>query len=321
MEDIKKIYPLSFGFDDNIRDETERLRKQYSVPSEVMQELSSRGIRGVRWSDDKAVDDYVHKLEADYGDNFSDSVLGYIAGLMRQISNARERYNDQKIHGRFEKEPRPTMDDYLFNNSREFARVWNQSFKRTILSFADSEGRSAKSGIAVSFGAKDFANNALKNTLTAPNKACVNRNNIRLGHSRKHSMEVDGFYETIVYYDENGDQNENRHDHFKLGLDWWHRYQNRIGSVNIGGKYYLVTHCRKVDHPYVDEADRKCYEAHAVGVIKGALDYKVGYLVAHTGHSKVTTAFGEGDGGAKTASQLLDRRLKKSVVDTLIDSL
>ena len=87
--------------------------KQYSVPSQVMQELSSRGIRGVRWSDDKAVDDYVHKLEADYGDNFSDSVLGYIAGLMRQISNARERHNDQKIHGRFEKEPRPTMDDYL----------------------------------------------------------------------------------------------------------------------------------------------------------------------------------------------------------------
>ena len=43
--------------------------------------------------------------------------------------------------------------------------------------------------------------------------------------------------------------------------------------------------------------------------------------MAHTGHSKVTTAFGEGDGGAKTASQLLDRRLKKSVVDTLIDSL
>ena len=134
-------------------------------------------------------------------------------------------------------------------------------------------------------------------------------------------MEVDGFYQTVQYYDENGDPNKNRIDHFKLGLDWWHRYQNRIGSVNIGGKYYLVTNCRKVDHPYVDEADRQCYEAHVVGVIKGALDYKVGYLVAHTGHSKVTTAFGEGDGGAKTASQLLDRRLKKSVVDTLIDSL
>ena len=184
MEDIKKIHPLPFGFDDNIRDETERLRKQYSVPSQVMQELSSRGIRGVRWSDDKAVDDYVHKLEADYGDNFSDSVLGYIAGLMRQISNARERHNDQKIHGRFEKEPRPTMDDYLFKNTREFARVWNQSFKRTILSFAD---QGIKSGISVSFGAKDFANNALKNTPT--NKAaCLERGNVRLGHSRKRSM-------------------------------------------------------------------------------------------------------------------------------------
>ena len=310
MEDIKKIYPLPFGFDDNIRDETDRLRKQYSVPSEVMQELSSRGVRGVRWSNDKAVDDYVHKLEADYGDNFSDSVLGYMAGLMRQVSNARERHNDQKTHGRFEKEPRPTMDDYLFKNSREFARVWNQSFKRTVLSFADKD---TYAGIAVSFGAKDFASNAQGFNNLERLRGC--------GHSKKCSMEVDGFYQTVQYCDENGDPNKNRIDHFKLGLDWWHRYQNRIGSVNIGGKYYLVTHCRKVDHPYVDEADRKCYEAHAVGVIKGALDYKVGYLVAHTGHSKVTTAFGEGDGDAKTASQLLDRRLKKSVVDTLIDSL
>ena len=120
MEDIKKIHPLPFGFDDNIRDETERLRKQYSVPSQVMQELSSRGIRGVRWSDDKAVDDYVHKLEADYGDNFSDSVLGYIAGLMRQISNARERHNDQKIHGRFEK---PPPMDTIFLRTRVSLRV------------------------------------------------------------------------------------------------------------------------------------------------------------------------------------------------------
>ena len=314
MEDIKKIHPLPFGFADNIRDETERLRKLYSIPSEVMKELAKRGIRGVRWSSDQIVDDYVHKLEADYGDNFSDSVLGYVAGLMRQISNARERRNDKKTHGRFEPNPRPTLDDYLFKNSREFARVWNQSFKRTILSFADND---IPSGISVSFGAKDFANNIRHKD----NAALVNKNNIRLGHSRRCSMEVDGFYETVVYYDENGDQNENRLDHFKLGLDWWQRYQNRLGSVNLGGKYYLVTHCRKVDHPYVDEADRKCYEAHVVGVIKGALDYKVGYLVAHTGHSKVTTAFGEGDGGAKTASQLLDRRLKKSVVDTLIDSL
>ena len=310
MEDIKKIHPLPFGFADNIRDETERLRKQYSVPSQVMQELAKRGVRGVRWSDDKAVDDYVHKLEADYGDNFSDSVLGYIAGLMRQISNARERHNDQKTHGRFEPNPRPTLDDYLADNSREFARVWNRSFKRTILSFAD---RDTYAGISVSFGANDFANNA---------QGIDNTERLRtMGHSKKCSMEVDGFYQTVVYFDDKGEQNGNRLDHFKLGLDWWHRYQNRIGSVNIGGKYYLVTHCRKVDHPYVDEADRKCYEAHVVGVIKGALDYKVGYLVAHTGHSKVTTAFGEGDGGAKTASQLLDRRLKKSVVDTLIDSL
>ena len=90
-------------------------------------------------------------------------------------------------------------------------------------------------------------------------------------------MEVDGFYETVVYYDENGDQNENRLDHFKLGLDWWHRYQNRIGSVNIGGKYYLVTHCRKVDHPYVDAADRTM--GFAVRSSRGGL--RVGYLVAH----------------------------------------
>ena len=310
MEDIKKMYPLPFGFADNTRDETDRLRKQYSVPTEVMQELSCRGVRGVRWSSDKVVDDYVHKLEAEYGDNFSDSVLGYMAGLMRQVSNARERHNDQKTHGRFEKEPRPTMDDYLFKNSREFARVWNQSFKRTVLSFADKD---TYAGIAVSFGAKDFASNAQGFNNSERLRGC--------GHSKKCSMEVDGFYQTVVYFDDKGEQNGNRLDHFKLGLDWWHRYQNRIGSVNVGGKYYLVTNCRKVDHPYVDEADRQCYEAHVVGVIKGTLDYKVGYLVAHTGHSKVTTAFGEGDGGAKTASQLLDRRLKKSVVDTLIDSL
>ena len=71
----------------------------------------------------------------------------------------------------------------------------------------------------------------------------------------------------------------------------------------------------------MDEADRDCYEARILGIVKKEIDYQVGYLVVHKGHSKVTKAFGAGNGGAKTASQLLDRRLRKSVVDTLMDNL
>ena len=94
------------------------------------------------------------------------------------------------------------------------------------------------------------------------------------------------------------------------------RGEHDMQTIRISGRDYVITQAQQIDHPYVQEEDRTCWEAHVVSVLNEKLVYKTGYVVAHNGVSEVTKAFGD---TAKAASQLLERRLVKSIKDTLLD--
>jgi len=94
------------------------------------------------------------------------------------------------------------------------------------------------------------------------------------------------------------------------------RGEHDMQTIRISGRDYVITQAQQIDHPYVQEEDRTCWEAHVVSVLNEKLVYKTGYIVAHNGVSEVTKAFGD---TAKAASQLLERRLVKSIKDTLLD--
>lgn len=308
MDTYEKIYSTE------LREEIQHLRKRYNIPTCVMRELAKRGTRSARYNSDVDVSDYIDNLDDTFGVNATDGILSYLNSLMEIITSAREKIQAEDTVGRFQKTQRMSLEDYFRSNEGAFKKDFSRAFSRFRVTTRESEYLCE--GVLFAFGKKDYNAyldcHAPENETITSGKRWHSADDCQVtdvveGHcqqidlTRKDKLQASGF---IV----------------KVGLDYLHRKRNDLHNVRVGGKDYLVTHAKKVDHPYVDEADRACYKAHIVGVSKTQLDYKVGYLVTHTGHSKVTKAFGEGDTGAKTASQLLDRRLKKSVVDTLMDS-
>ena len=317
MDDLHKIYTP------HVREEIQRMRKTYGIPHCVMDVLSKQGVRGVRWSSDAQVENYHDYLESEYGDNFTDATLGYVSGLIHQISTARTRVQNVQRAGKFEATERQPLSDLIENNLREVERFWDTQFKRTPCNIYVSNRDSYNGhGFLFAAGSKGFESAVQYNHVDRL-EYLKRWHNLEGSHGKfefdDHGSE--GYIQTIKLIRASDDFVKASGHIVKVGHDWASRKQRNLHSVKVGGKNYLVAHCRKIDHPYVDEADRDCYEARIVGVSKWEIDYQVGYLVAHKGHSKVTTAFGAGNGGAKTASQLLDRRLRKSVVDTLMDNL
>ena len=309
MDTYEKIY------NPELREEIQHLRKRYSIPTCVMRELAKRGTRSVRYNSEPDVSDYIDNLDDTFGVNVTDGVLTYLNSLMDIITSAREKIQAEDTVGRFQKKPRMSLEGHLAANASVFNNDFIKAFSRFKVTKRPSQYNCE--GVLFGFGKKQYDEYLDLHSLDGETVSLAKRwhsaddcqvTDVVEGYcqqidlTRKDKLQASGF---IV----------------KVGLDYLHRKRNDLHNVRVGGKDYLVTHAKKVDHPYVDEADRACYKAHIVGVSKTQLDYKVGYLVTHTGHSKVTKAFGEGDTGAKTASQLLDRRLKKSVVDTLMDSL
>ena len=309
MDTYEKIYSTE------LREEIQHLRKRYNVPTQVMRELAKHGTRSVRYNSDVNVSDYIDNLDDTFGVNVADGVLTYLNSLMDVITSAREKIQAEDTVGRFQKKPRMSLEGHLAANASVFNNDFIKAFSRFKVTKRPSQYNCE--GVLFGFGKKQYDEyldfHSPDGETVALAKRWNNSTDCRLINvvdeychqidlSHKDKLQTSGF---VV----------------KVGLDYLHRKSNDLHNVRVGSKDYLVTHATKVDHPYVDEADRACYKAHIVGVSKTQLDYKIGYLVTHTGHSKVTKAFGEGDTGAKSASQLLDRRLKKSVVDTLMDSL
>ena len=314
MDDLQKIYTP------HVREEITRMRKVYGIPHAVMDVLSKQGLRGVRWSSDAQVENFHDYLESEYGDNFADATLGYVSGLMHQISTARTRVQNITAAGKFETSQRPPMEDYLADNLKAVENYWDKMFSRTRCATYQTH-RDNYMGDRVLFaaGTKGFSSAVQRNHVERLDE-------LKRWHSSENGEtevveECQGHYSTIKVFRNDSDKVVSTGCIVKVGHDWKYRQERDMHSVVVNSKNYLVTHCRKVDHPYVDEPDRDCYKAHIVGVNKKEIDYQVGYLVVHKGHSKVTKAFSAGNGGAKTASQLLDRRLRKSVVDTLMDNL
>lgn len=309
MDNIQKILSKE------LREDIEYIRQRYQIPSEVMAHLSQNGVRNMRWSDDKVISGFVDGIDDTLGDNALDGILVFLNNTMNVIQSARENIQRETTTGKFVKQERETLYQYRKNNKRITKDCFHSTFPR--FKSYTSANAYACDGVLFAFGKQDYqkaTSDLHGNDCSTVNKAyhwfdC---------NSNKVTDIVEGFCQRL---DLLRDDKQIEHGYIiKVGLDFLHRRRRDLHNVRISGKDYLVTHTRKIDHPYVDEAGRTCYEAHVLGVNKKELDYKVGYLVVHTGHNSVTKAFGEGDAGAKSASQLLDRRLKKSVVDTLLDS-
>lgn len=308
MDTYEKLYSTE------LREEIQRLRKQYNIPTQVMRELAKRGTRSVRYNSDVDVSDYIDNLDDTFGVNTTDGMLSYLNSLVEIITSAREKLQADTTVGRFQKTQRMSLGDYFKANENVFKRDFSKAFSRFRVTTRESEYLCE--GVLFAFGKKDY--NVYLDCHAPENETITSGKRWHSADDCQVSDVVEGYCQQIDLTRK--DKLQASGFIVKVGLDYLHRKRNDLHDVRISGRDYLVTHTSKVDHPYVDEADRTCYKAHVVGVSKTQLDYKVGYLVTHTGHSKVTKAFGEGDTGAKTASQLLDRRLKKSVVDTLLDS-
>ncbi len=309
MNDIDKVLSKE------LREDIEHIRRRYQIPSELMSHLARNGVRNTRWSDDTVIASFVDGIDDTLGDNATDGILVYLNNTMDVIRNARERVRGESAVGRFVKQERETMYEYRKRNKHTTKDCFHSAFPRFPSHI--STNNYWCDGVLFTFGKESYqklTNDLHENEGSAVQKAYHSYN----ANASKVTDIVEGYCQRVDILRD--DKLIETGYIVKVGLDFRHRKRKDLDSVRISGKDYLVTHAKKVDHPYVDEDGRTCYEAHVLGVSKKELDYKVGYLVVHTGHNKVSKAFGEGDTGAKSASQLLDRRLKQSVVDTLLDS-
>jgi hypothetical protein len=309
MNDIERVLSKE------LREDIEHIRRRYQIPTEVMSHLARNGVRNTRWSDDTVIASFVDGIDDTLGDNATDGILVYLNNTMDVIRNARERVQAESTVGRFVKQERETLYEYIKRNKHTTKDCFHSAFSR--FKSHINASNYACDGVLFAFGKQNYQK-LLSDQHGDEGRAVQTAYRWYDCNTNKVTNVVEGYCQRVDVLRD--DKLIETGYIVKVGLDFRHRKRNDLDSVRISGKDYLVTHVKKVDHPYVDEDGRTCYEAHVLGVNKKELDYKVGYLVVHTGHNKVSKAFGEGDTGAKSASQLLDRRLKQSVVDTLLDS-
>ena len=308
-----------------LRDEINRVCDEWGVSKKLLSTMSEHKCgRYYRLTDaNKQVAFRFQELEQQYGRDICERTCEYVWGIMNTIIDARENYAgdySKFVQGRFEKKPRLTLKEYLKANQYAAERVFEELFKR--YSFTNNGSYYAPKGDITRLGSLTACPKTLLVNTKAQFRDCVERY-----HEVSEIHDHPAFSRKFVYEEEEdaswhrlwGKNSQGKPielNILRVSPTFTLRREHDMQTIRISGRDYVITQAKQIDHPYVQEEDRTCWEAHVVSVLNEKLVYKTGYIVAHNGVSEVTKAFGD---TAKAASQLLERRLVKSIKDTLLD--
>lgn len=309
-----------------LRDEINRVCDEWGVSKKLLSTMSEHKCgRYYRLTDaNKQVAFRFQELEQQYGRDICERTCEYVWGIMNTIIDARDNYSgdySKFVQGRFEKKPRLTLKEYLKANKYAAERTFEELFKR--YSFTNNGNYYAPKGEVTRLGSLTTCAKTLLVDSKAQFRDCVERY-----HEVSEIHDHQAFLRGDLSYDEKEDGSWHKLwgknsqgkpielNILRVSPTFTLRREHDMQTIRISGRDYVITQAKQIDHPYVQEEDRTCWEAHVVSVLNEKLVYKTGYIVAHNGASEVTKAFGD---TAKAASQLLERRLVKSIKDTLLD--
>ena len=309
-----------------LRDEINRVCDEWGVSKKLLSMMSEHKTgRYYRMTDgNKQVKFRFQELEQQYGRDICERTCEYVWGIMNTIIDARENYAgdySKFVQGRFEKKPRLMLKEYLKANKYAAEKVFEELFKR--YNFTDNGNYySPKKEVT-----REGKLNTYAKTLLVESKAqfrdCVERyHEVSEIHDHTAFMRSDLNYEEEEdgswhkLWGKNSQGKPVELNILRVSPTFLLRGEHDMQTIRISGRGYVITQAKQIDHPYIQEEDRTCWEAHVVSVLNEKLVYKTGYIAAHNGMSEVTKAFGD---TAKAASQLLERRLVKSIKDTLLD--
>ena len=312
-----------------LRDEINRVCDEWGVPKKLLSTMSEHKTgRYYRVTDgNKQVAFRFQELEQQYGRDICERTCEYVWGIMNTIIDARDNYSgdySKFVQGRFEKKPRLTLREYLKANKYAAERTFEELFKR--YSFTDNgnyynprkeitrEGKLNTYAKTLLVGSKAQFRECVENYHQQ-----IERDGHPFGGGVRTVPIIPSEVEHWAWHRLSGTNirgNPVELNILRVSPTFTLRREYDMQTIRISGRDYVITQAKQVDHPYVQEEDRTCWEAHVVSVLNEKLVYKTGYIVAHNGASEVTKAFGD---TAKAASQLLERRLVKSIKDTLLD--
>ena len=309
-----------------LRDEINRVCDEWGVSKKLLSTMSEHKCgRYYRLTDaNKQVAFRFQELEQQYGRDICERTCEYVWGIMNTIIDARDNYSgdySKFVQGRFEKKPRLTLKEYLKANKHAAERTFEELFKR--YSFTNNGNYYSPKGEVTRLGSLTTCAKTLLVDSKAQFRDCVERY-----HEVSEIHDHQAFLRGDLSYDEKEDGSWHKLwgknsqgkpielNILRVSPTFTLRREHDMQTIRISGRDYVITQAKQIDHPYVQEEDRTCWEAHVVSVLNEKLVYKTGYIVAHNGASEVTKAFGD---TAKAASQLLERRLVKSIKDTLLD--
>ena len=309
-----------------LRDEINRVCDEWGVSKKLLSTMSEHKCgRYYRVTDgNKQVALRFQELEQQYGRDICERTCEYVWGMMNTIIDARENYSGDYsnfVQGRFEKKPRLTLKEYLKANKYAAEKTFEELFKR--YSFTNNGNYYAPKGEVTRLGSLSACAKTLLVDSKAQFRDCVERY-----HEVSEIHDHTAFLRGDLSYDEKEDGSWHKLwgknsqgtpvelNILRVSPTFTLRREHDMQTIRISGRDYVITQAKQIDHPYVQEEDRTCWEAHVVSVLNEKLVYKTGYIVAHNGMAEVTKAFGD---TAKAASQLLERRLVKSIKDTLLE--